>query len=152
MTKTKYKFLGTTDTVTTCDCCGKQNLKKTCVLSYFDQEGNLVEDDPSFFGSSCVWNFLSNNNQYKEAERARKGKNQKYTPQVYQDMKIRIYNNQATYSITLLNGEFYGHSIIFDDTGELPRINAERANYICDNYLNKPKHKEFKNALEIFLF
>lgn len=42
-----YKFLGTTDENTTCDCCGKKNLKKTIVLE--NEFGNIV-----YFGSDCA--------------------------------------------------------------------------------------------------
>ena len=29
----KYRHIGTTDSVSTCDCCGRKNLKKTvCIL------------------------------------------------------------------------------------------------------------------------
>ena len=41
-----YKILGLTDEVTTCECCGKQNLKHTVVL---DNGENMVH-----FGSSCA--------------------------------------------------------------------------------------------------
>jgi hypothetical protein len=42
-----YKFLGTTEENTTCDCCGKRNLKKTIVLE--NESGNIV-----YFGSDCA--------------------------------------------------------------------------------------------------
>lgn len=41
-----YTFIGTTDERTTCDCCGRSDLKKTVVLK--DVEGDFV-----FFGSVC---------------------------------------------------------------------------------------------------
>lgn len=43
----KYTAVGTTDECTTCDCCGKANLKMTVVLR--DDEGDF-----HFFGRSCA--------------------------------------------------------------------------------------------------
>lgn len=40
------KIIGTTDTVGTCDCCGRTDLKKTVVL---DRDGSR-----SFFGTACA--------------------------------------------------------------------------------------------------
>lgn len=42
-----YEAIGTTDENTTCDCCGKVNLKITVVLR--DDEGDF-----HYFGSSCA--------------------------------------------------------------------------------------------------
>lgn len=47
MTNTTYTAIGTTDENTTCDCCGKPNLKMTVVLR--DDEGDF-----HFFGRSCA--------------------------------------------------------------------------------------------------
>lgn len=44
---TSYTVIGTTDENTTCDCCGKSNLKMTVVLR--DEAGEVV-----FFGRSCA--------------------------------------------------------------------------------------------------
>lgn len=41
------KFLGTTDEVDTCDCCGKKNLKSTVALS-------IDEGDAVYFGVTCA--------------------------------------------------------------------------------------------------
>ena len=41
------KLLGITDEVTTCDCCGKENLKRTFAISL---DG---DSDPVYFGSTC---------------------------------------------------------------------------------------------------
>lgn len=41
------KFLGTSDEVTTCDCCGKKDLKATVALSIGDA-------DPVYFGVVCA--------------------------------------------------------------------------------------------------
>ena len=50
---TKYAVLGTTDTESTCHCCGKTNLKKTVALAPLDAEGNH-SGDPVFFGTTCA--------------------------------------------------------------------------------------------------
>jgi len=36
----KFRVRGTTDDVTTCDCCGRQNLKATVVMEVLDADGN----------------------------------------------------------------------------------------------------------------
>ncbi len=41
------KFMGTTDDVTTCDCCGRADLKSTVAIS-------IDEADPVFFGVVCA--------------------------------------------------------------------------------------------------
>ena len=41
------KYLGTTDEVTTCDCCGRSNLKNTVALS-------LDDGDPVYYGVTCA--------------------------------------------------------------------------------------------------
>lgn len=46
------KFLGTTDEVTTCDCCGRKDLKNTVALE-------LVEGgDAVYFGVTCAAHAL----------------------------------------------------------------------------------------------
>jgi hypothetical protein len=42
----RFVFLGTTDEVTVCDCCGKSNLKSTVA---FDVAGEIVH-----YGSTCA--------------------------------------------------------------------------------------------------
>lgn len=42
------KYLGTTDDVTTCECCGKANLKSTVAIEM--QDGS----DPVYFGVTCA--------------------------------------------------------------------------------------------------
>jgi len=44
----KYTYLGTSDEVTTCDCCGKSELKSTVAISD-DDAGETV-----YFGSTCA--------------------------------------------------------------------------------------------------
>jgi len=52
-------FETTTDSVTTCDCCGKINLKKTVVL--FDDETS----DFVYYGSVCAQKALGYSNPSK---------------------------------------------------------------------------------------
>ncbi|MEU1254842.1 hypothetical protein ABZ445_16340 [Streptomyces chartreusis] len=47
-----YKVLGTTDDVTTCELCGKPELKGTVVLAPLDEDGN--PDGECYFGVSCA--------------------------------------------------------------------------------------------------
>jgi len=45
---TRYTFLGTTDEHTTCDCCGKKDLKSTVAIR------NLETGEDLFFGVTCA--------------------------------------------------------------------------------------------------
>jgi hypothetical protein len=47
-----YRVKGTTDDVTTCELCGKQELKGTVVLEALDADGNAEEI--CYFGVSCA--------------------------------------------------------------------------------------------------
>ena len=44
----RYTYLGTSDEVTTCDCCGKSDLKSTVAISA-DEQGETL-----YFGSTCA--------------------------------------------------------------------------------------------------
>jgi hypothetical protein len=44
----QYEFLGTTDERTTCDCCGKSELKSTVAIR------NLDTGEDLFFGMTCA--------------------------------------------------------------------------------------------------
>ena len=44
----KFEFLGTTDDHTSCDCCGKKNLKSTVAIR------NLETGEDLFFGVTCA--------------------------------------------------------------------------------------------------
>ena len=47
-TITRFAYLGTTDERTTCECCGKKNLKGTVAIR------DLERDTDHFFGSVCA--------------------------------------------------------------------------------------------------
>ena len=49
--KAKYKIHGTTDDITTCDCCGRTSLKQTVALEV--TEGHDA-GDVRFFGTHCA--------------------------------------------------------------------------------------------------
>lgn len=59
------KFLGTTDEVDVCDCCGKKNLKSTVAISVDD-------GDAMYYGVVCAARALGSNPKYirTEAKRA----------------------------------------------------------------------------------
>lgn len=66
-----YEFVGTTDEVTTCGCCGRDNLKMTIVLRPFDG-GDFVH-----FGSQCgakalSWSVKEVNTTAKDAIKERR--------------------------------------------------------------------------------
>ncbi|GGY89037.1 hypothetical protein GCM10010327_19750 [Streptomyces nitrosporeus] len=48
-----YKIKGTTDDVTTCELCGRPELKGTVMLVSLDADGN-EDGDVSYFGTSCA--------------------------------------------------------------------------------------------------
>lgn len=47
-----YRVKGTTDDITTCDCCGRTNLKKTVILAMLDADGN--QEDQTYYGTACA--------------------------------------------------------------------------------------------------
>lgn len=48
-----YTVKGTTNDVTTCEQCGRDELKGTVVLQPLDSDGN-PDGDPCYFGTSCA--------------------------------------------------------------------------------------------------
>jgi hypothetical protein len=55
------KWLGTTDDVTTCDHCGKRNLKNTVALS-------IDEGEPVYYGVDCAARALSRSQKEVRSE------------------------------------------------------------------------------------
>jgi hypothetical protein len=47
-----FRVAGTTDDVTTCDQCGKDDLRHTVVMVHLDADGN--DDGVSYMGSDCA--------------------------------------------------------------------------------------------------
>lgn len=48
-----YKYMGTSDEITTCECCGKKHLKRTIALLH--EDGTIV-----YYGSNCAAKTLGN--------------------------------------------------------------------------------------------
>lgn len=46
-----FRVMGTTDEVTTCEHCGRDELKGTIRLGVLDEDGNV--DDVTYFGAVC---------------------------------------------------------------------------------------------------
>lgn len=44
--------VGTTDDHTTCECCGRTDLKRTVIMRTLDADGNQIAQ--SFFGTTCA--------------------------------------------------------------------------------------------------
>ena len=51
-TEARYKILGITDEVTTCERCGRDDLKRTVRLGVLDLDGNV--EDAVHFGCDCA--------------------------------------------------------------------------------------------------
>lgn len=64
-TGTVVRYLGTTDEVTTCDCCGRSELKSTVALSIDDA-------DPVHFGVVCAARALRSRGIATDAKAVRK--------------------------------------------------------------------------------
>ena len=58
-----FKILGITDAVSTCDCCGKKNLKRAVELE--NPEGDIV-----FFGTDCAGAALYGRKDRKNGQAA----------------------------------------------------------------------------------
>lgn len=70
-----FRVLGTTDDVTTCDQCGRDDLKGTVVLAALDGEGN--DDGETYMGSDCAaratgWTQKRIRDEVKAAEKAKR--------------------------------------------------------------------------------
>ena len=52
-----YRFIGTTDDTTTCDQCGKAELRSTIILALLDADGNVAET--VYYGSTCAARALT---------------------------------------------------------------------------------------------
>lgn len=52
MTSTRYANRGTTDDVTTCQICGKPELRGTVILGILDADGNT--EDVTYAGTTCA--------------------------------------------------------------------------------------------------
>jgi hypothetical protein len=50
----RFRILGTTDEIHTCDLCGRTDLKSTVELDEFDADGNRLTDEPLHFGTTCA--------------------------------------------------------------------------------------------------
>src|SRR5690606_25085631 len=49
---TNYRVKGTTEDVTRCELCGKEDLRKTVVLAVLDADGN--EEQVAYYGTDCA--------------------------------------------------------------------------------------------------
>lgn len=47
-----FTVLGTTQDVTSCDCCGRDDLKKTVVLGVLDDDGSVLSE--TYYGAACA--------------------------------------------------------------------------------------------------
>ena len=50
---TSYRILGTSNDVTTCDCCGRTDLKLTVVVGTLDTPGGAVMSE-AYYGTTCA--------------------------------------------------------------------------------------------------
>lgn len=65
MTQTR-KILGTTDEITTCSLCGRDDLKLTVVIDFVDADGN-PEGELDYFGSDCASKIFTGQKDTKVA-------------------------------------------------------------------------------------
>lgn len=65
----KYVIVGTGDDVTTCDCCGRKNLKTTVALDQLDEEGGM-SGNIVHFGKTCASMALGWGDSKASGERA----------------------------------------------------------------------------------
>ncbi|MFG2986167.1 hypothetical protein ACGFYQ_33785 [Streptomyces sp. NPDC048258] len=49
----QWVIKGITDDCTTCECCGRTNLKRTVALAPLDADGN-EDGEPAYYGTSCA--------------------------------------------------------------------------------------------------
>ncbi|MEV4037671.1 hypothetical protein [Streptomyces umbrinus] len=102
-----YKVFGTTSDVTTCDLCGKPELKGTVVLMPLDVDGN-EDGDACYFGTSCAakaagWTLKEVRagikraaEQERAAERARRIAEREAETKAYNAWVAETYGTGAT--------------------------------------------------------
>jgi hypothetical protein len=88
-TETIYRNLGFTDEVTSCDCCGKTDLKGTYVIE------NLQTGDIMYFGCVCAakrmqWSKKEFTTRYKTEE---KEQNDAARKEYRESLEMQNYNN-----------------------------------------------------------
>lgn len=98
----RFKFLGATQDATVCDCCGKQDLKKTAVLQIQDtsfdgwQHEHPTEENIGYYGSSCALKLLASGRDNKNYK---KNRNKQFT--VTNDSFIA--NDGTKVEVTIVN-------------------------------------------------
>lgn len=74
-TMTNYRAMGTTDEVTTCEICGKPELKGTVILAILDADGN--REATVYAGATCAARRVGGNVTAKKIRDAASGANLK---------------------------------------------------------------------------
>lgn len=89
---TEYKFtvLGSTDEITTCDCCGKPNLKATFAVE-INATGEILH-----YGSTCVTRNTGIKNPTKAANDYRLGLRKAASLKLRQSDEFRAYESQVS--------------------------------------------------------
>lgn len=111
-----FKVLGTTQDVTTCDLCGRDELRGTVRLGALDVDGNV--EDVVHYGSACGakaagWTTQEIRKQASAADRAA-GKVVTEIPAGFPEYTARRYGVTID-SLTVLNGSWVRRS--FGKTG-----------------------------------
>lgn len=67
-----FRYLGITDECTTCEQCGKPQLRNTVVIQPLDADGN-ADGDPTYYGSTCAARALGVRGGGREVLRQARG-------------------------------------------------------------------------------
>jgi hypothetical protein len=103
----KYFYLGSTDTVNTCDCCGKTGIKRTVVLDTLDSDNNQ-EWNIHYFGTTCAKKALNYGATNHEKRAMSQLSSHKSAPVV-----IRITKAQ------------YNFALLIDNSGDVRAFNTK---------------------------
>lgn len=98
------KFLGMSDDVTTCGCCGRVNLKRTVALSFDDA-------DATYYGTTCAAHALRMpaaevKRAAKAADDAREAEEQKARKAAF-DAEFKAFRDKIDRLVPQLRGNYF---------------------------------------------
>lgn len=131
-TLAKMKIKGTTDERTTCDHCGKVNLRKTVVFESLDADGNGT-GELCYIGSQCA-SKVSGRNETKiknEAATAdHKEKSQREYDDKYKPMRAAADKNQANMNYNKTNRQLEGSFFMSHPDGRVVRVQGDGTDHV----------------------
>lgn len=105
MNETTSTLLGITDETHICDCCGKSNLKRVCVIELVD--GSIVHYRRDCAARELGKKFVVNVDTLVEIKKYISKWESKYTA----DIVVKGINNKLGYSAQYQDGKYHIHGV-----------------------------------------